>query len=103
MSGATSRAAKGTSGTQTSALSLQKRPNATEVKTVNGIAQPGSVSAHSARSAPMPPSTSAMPTMPLMASVSTAQVAKMSPASHAWPRRRVKASTIMVTSAALMA
>ncbi len=51
----------------------------------------------------MPPSTSAMPTMPLTASVSTAQVTKVSPASHAWPRRRVHAQAIMVISAALMA
>ena len=103
MSGATRRAAKGTSGTQTSALSLQNRPNVTAMKTAKGIAHPGSESASSASSAPMPPRTSAMPTMPLMASVSTAHVAKTSPASHACPRRCVHAQTIMVMSAALMA
>ena len=103
MIGAISSAASGRSGTQTRALSFEKRPNRVPAKTPSGIAQRGSRSASSPSSAPSPPSTSAMPTTPDTASVSTAADTKMKPDSHAMPRRWVKRNVNTVTHAPLAA
>ncbi len=75
-----------TSGTQTTALSFEKSPSSTARKTANGIAYARIERAASARSAPMPPTTSARPTHPQTASVRIAAVMNVPPAIHAKSR-----------------